>query len=853
MRFDSNENAEIYVGHNDGNNSEKVTLTHVAKRDETSINYSGHHEGESWRTDETVTIGPDGKVTGQVAGEYRHDLSEDAALTTGGTFRVDGSWDANVAVDHLIDETIGMHHGVRFNSKGETETTHGVSVIAFEGRAMGDASYTYDHEGNRRVDASAMYADENGHSVGGGVSWSDKGGVGGNIDGLYNYDPNTALTGSFFHDGGSGMTGTSIGLRRTNINGKGSAGANLGYASNAYMETAELGGDLSLANVLSEGSALGVGLGTTDTRIKRDIVWPTWDEIGQIRDAVLAESPEGTAYVGYGATKTLGGNFGFSVPIGPAYVNTGYEGNKSYDVKMVRLTDDARLGETPTEEELRVPANADELLAFKPGESFSIEGASHHAIRGGGGLGFSHGPLSAKAGIEAGLAFDGKLKTEVTRGGRTSARMVLSKADTESKEGGLNVKVGLSPKNLIGDNLPSFPDIDPRGPILGVIVQLILGIIERFLSLGARWGKENGEGDSRLVDVALDLGSPEVRKAYDRALGGDWSEIERLARDGHPGVDLDRSIFTEITTKSIPLAMQGLGMDYMNDEKETLRSSDVVTDDGTFDVESDHDQNVQTFGTMFKKTSYTVGDFSRTVENVEGGELGDVKASEHWMRWKHEHRDTFTSKEELVASTALAHYLADDTTKAELGAYVEKVEKLEPRRKLWIGPRSELSNTTVSTEVVISDDGLDALIDCPTDAVWENYAKAWKALHPNEQAPAWTQPEGRARLMSGTADWIEMLDYAEFESAKEMVESLSHAADIGDEEKRHDAIRAILFSHRDDSAWVAATADLAGRDNIRVQFEVDSKAGMGGREYDFRSIQAGTSFDVQAKVFGERL
>ena len=520
---------------------------------------------------------------------------------------------------------------------------------------------------------------------------------------------------------------------------------------------------------------------------------------------------------------------------------------------MVRLSDAMRLGEAPSEEELRVPANADELLAFKPGESFSIEGASHHAVRGGGGLGFSHGPLSAKAGVEAGLAFDGKLKTEVFRGGRTSARMVLSKADMDSTEGGLNVKVGLSPQNLIGDSLPSFPDIDPRGPILAVIVQLILGIIERFLSLGARWGKESGQGDSRLVDVALDLGSPEVRRAYDRALGGDWSEVERLARDGHPGVDLDRSIFTEITTKSIPLALHGLGMDYMADEKETLRTSDVVTDDGTYDVESDHDQNVQTFGTMFKKTSYTVGDFSRTIENTEGGELGDLKASEHWMRWQHEHRDTFTSKEELVASTALVRYLGDEATQASLSAYVDKVEKLEPRRKLWVGPRSELRNTTISTEVVISDAGLDALIDCPADAVWDSYGRAWQALHPNEPAPAWTYPEGRARLMGGTADWIEMLDYAEFEAAKDMVDSLTRAADICDEEKRHDAIRAILFSHRDDSAWVAATADLAGREHIRVKFDVDSKAGAGGREYDFSSTQAGAEFDVQAKVFGERL
>ena len=121
MRFDSKDNAEIYVGHNNGANSERVTLTHVADRDETTLGYTGHHEGENWRTDESVTIGPDGKVEGQVTAEYRRELSENAVATVGGTARLDGTWDANAGVEHLVDENIGMRHSVRINSKGETE------------------------------------------------------------------------------------------------------------------------------------------------------------------------------------------------------------------------------------------------------------------------------------------------------------------------------------------------------------------------------------------------------------------------------------------------------------------------------------------------------------------------------------------------------------------------------------------------------------------------------------------------------------------------------------------------------------------------------------------------------------
>ena len=65
---------------------------------------------------------------------------------------------------------------------------------------------------------------------------------------------------------------------------------------------------------------------------------------------------------------------------------------------------------------------------------------------------------------------------------------------------------------------------------------------------------------------------------------GDWSDIEKMAKDGHPGVDMDRSIFTDMTRKSVPFALNAFGFFFNRESSETLKDSDVITDSGTYQV-----------------------------------------------------------------------------------------------------------------------------------------------------------------------------------------------------------------------------------------------------------------------------
>ena len=64
------------------------------------------------------------------------------------------------------------------------------------------------------------------------------------------------------------------------------------------------------------------------------------------------------------------------------------------------------------------------------------------------------------------------------------------------------VTVGLSPEALVGE-APSFPDVDPKGPILGVFFQFLLSIIEGFSPLVGESVKRGATVIAGLLTVLL--------------------------------------------------------------------------------------------------------------------------------------------------------------------------------------------------------------------------------------------------------------------------------------------------------------------------------------------------------------
>lgn len=864
--------------HIDENGYDSVHYTGTEKGG-SSVGYKGHRRGENWRGDAAITADEKGNINGSISGERYNRVDKETLVTTGATVTTEGDWEARGRVDHVVDkdatvfgkaavrsdksvtvsgggekrvnETTFINGSATVDSRGVKGVTGGVVVVDGKSQTVGEASYIWDDEGNSSLTASGLYQDVDGAIVSGGATWDSKNGTRVEASGKGLIDDSTLVNFSMTKNAATDTTGVSIGATKAVLDGKALVGGKYSYSKNPAMESKSLEGAVTLSDALGYGESTTLGIGKTTVKVRRAIVKPGQDYVSSLRGEVLQGTPEGVGYVEYGAANVSSHKIGIAVPTGPAYIKGDLKKSDSRQVNVVKLTDDLRLGENPTDEDLRVPANAVEVLGMNPGESFSVQGQSSHGVAGGAGVGLSYGPLGLRAGLETGVTFSGDTTTEVVRGGGTSARLVLRKGETKGNERGLEVKVGLSPEAAFPT--PDAVKVNPWGPILGVLVSVIEGIIRMFLSVGASGGTADSAGDNRLMDVSLDLARPEIKRAYDKAIEGDWSEIEKLGRNGDPGVSLERSIFTEITGKAVPLAAHGLGLHFEQGGGETLRSSDVVTAGGTYEVESDEDTNSRKTGGLFCNTSYSVMDYSRSLKTTDKGDLGQMKAQENWMTWNCERKDVFTSYDEVVEASALAAYLMEGENAARLNAYCGGISAIPERRKFWIGPRNELRNTKVNTQVVISDAGLETLLDTPADAVWAAYAHAWEALNPGEVPRAWMDPAKRELFKTNGQGAGDFLDYAEFKQVESMIAELAAAADVDDEELRNDAVRKVLFIYRDNLALVGATATLAGRNHVLTIFSVDSAAGKTQKEFDGQFVQSGADFDVQATVFGEML
>ena len=797
-------------------------------------------------------------------------------------------------------------HSERLDARYRTESggRHGVAIEHSEtatGRTTNSAEYRYSNPEGRRVSGEVGKTEDNrfvGVSVSNKVDartmenfdidWSDDQGLEASGGIRRDINHNTAVEGRIggslrdrdiradvgveheFNEDVSMDAGLSFARRDGKIAGNVSVtdalgddniGASLrvGAGRTDRDVHANAGGDVSFGNVFGTSTGkLGGDVGLKVT--KRVAVTTGRGEAGRLREEVLAGQPEGSGYVRYGLKGRASGKAGISLPVGPGYVETGLKAGKTYAVEFTRLDSDPDLGRHPTRAELEIPGTADELLSLKAGEAVAISGETTHGYMAGGGFGAAMGAVGIgeagiKAGADATYTVTGKTRTEVMRGGESSARMTLRASDTHTKDAGLKVTVGITPK---------LPDLGENvGPIGDVTTGLAKGLLSQWMSVGVRRSKESSQGDNRLMDARLDLSDDEVKSAYDTAMKGDWTGIKALHDAGHPGVKLEKSILTDIHEKASPLVVHGLGMSYMSENREVKKDSTVEIGDRQYSVISDTDSNTRAKDGWFVDTKTEVSDHSRTVRPEDGSDLGRIKGEENYLSWSQSKTDSFSSKDEVLEQLALAGFVLGPDGNKDLAKYEKKVGKVDNHRKLWIGPRNELRKTSVRTQITIADEGLDRLESKSEDEIWSALAAAKTALNGEGTPPAWTDPTRRASLASGTGSFRvhggaimanpgETLDRAEYREAKQFVSKIAAASSLPEQE-RNDAVRETLATFKGDPSTIGAMVELLGRDVVRMDLKVDSDAGRKKTQYDFKLTTKGEEYDVVKTTFGTNL
>ncbi|MBT6177283.1 MAG: hypothetical protein HOI23_08535, partial [Deltaproteobacteria bacterium] len=342
--------ADGFVSHAFENSHETVGLHRTAEGDE-SLTYVGHHEGEHWKTDESLSIDKDGKVVGQVAGSVEEVVSEKRSRVYDGTIRSDGSWEAGVNQTDEVADNLTLNNGLRYDSDGKVTGNHNVMVTTLDGQGYVSADAGWDSEGGRSAGVAGGYGFEGGSILGANVGWDGNHYSGSANAGVVLSDT-TSLNGGLTYDGASKSTGVNVGLGYTSLDNRTTVGAGVGYNVNPVLEQGSIGANINFADVIGAGSSVGIGLSAEEDIYRKKEASSLDPTTAELRAKALVGAEEGTKFIEFGARRKLAGDFGTSFSIGSGYVEAGLSAGEEYEVRFVKLAAKDELGGTPTESEM---------------------------------------------------------------------------------------------------------------------------------------------------------------------------------------------------------------------------------------------------------------------------------------------------------------------------------------------------------------------------------------------------------------------------------------------------------------------------------------------------------------------
>lgn len=751
------------------------------------------------------------------------------AVSLRGDINSEGDWHGGFTGSHDWGDSTRITENVRLGRGGR------LSVEA-------DAERTINDSTSIRFGGSH---DEHSNSIHGGGRFS-VGGLSTDIDASWSHGAGFHGTGGLSTDiGGIGLSGTAKrGAGDNGLTGKVSTNiAGVGLSGTVTYDDGETGlstgGSTHLSNIF--GTNLNLN-GSVDGGLVFKSGKPVMlgsDKGSQLRRNTLRIEPLDAKFVEYGMRATAAVDTALSLPLGVGSVTTGMSAGRSYELTFVRLGRGADFATTPKSANWDVPKTASQALGMLAGESFKITGDMSHGVRGGGSVSSGHGVARASADACANVILSGDTNTEVFRKNNKSVRLVTKVTRSNSFENELKIKLSAGFGTAFGGD-----NVIAKG-----VTRAAQGALEDWLGAGIRHGWERSKKDDRLMDAQLDLSFTVVGQAYERALAGDWTNLRDLAKSGHPGVVMNRFVFTAVQEKTQSVSQYAFGNRHGELVTETIGHSDVFSEGAYFGVTTELDTSSSETADWFKKHTYDVKDFSRHIRPGAGASLGALKSQDHWLEWSHEAQEDFTSKDALLRGLGVARFLMRGTTLEALKLYESKVKGVSPRTRMFLGPRNELAKTTLKIDVKVDDAGLDKICGRSEKHYWNAYAQAWRSIYPDRNLPVWADPIRRRALSTHGPMSDNTADFAELYRVEQLIERLQSAPQKATEE-RNDWLRDSLYENRADEAWMAALALLAGREHIQVKVAVDSSEGTDGSPFDMNLEYRGDDFEIQDDVFG---
>lgn len=575
--------------------------------------------------------------------------------------------------------------------------------------------------------------------------------------------------------------------------------------------------------------------------------------VAALRSAALDEARTGVVWTRRSAefaTSTAVGGFAPGGALG--YVYGGGTHDKSVTLSSVRLVQPTRFA-APS----GVPAQAESVLAMKPGESISLTRDGATKLFGGNmktwldesapdGTWFAGGPVGADLSVE----HRGRATTEILRGAGNEVRVRVFSDDAKSAEATVGAHIGVY--------------LSWAGTVAYEIARRLRGAektaaemakmpVWREHSSGAFVGVAGEKARDCLAEIRLDLSKPDARRAYAAVVRGDVDIASQLADKPDSGVTVPVSRATEITRRAIPvsLGLFGLGVSWTSstDKYRTTvwDGTSPITREGTVETK----ERAATGWSLRRIVRSAWLDRATTSGNrtlPKGIDAKEVSAG-----WACETRDPLTSKDELLAEIDFVRSLLGDAAPESIDAYRAKVEALEPKRFVRFGPRNEGGSTTASMALRFARTAPEHLSKIDTYDVYRAWADIVAGGNDEGAPPEWADPKVRDRYdaesTDGVLSWKELSpEYLTgrqgYFDARNVVREIAGMG-TGDAVERQHKLRDFIGVDADRRDRLTLLARLLDPKALSVELDIDSDRGPEGLQLDFHVAHIGG--DVKAK------
>ncbi|MBL4847714.1 MAG: SH3 domain-containing protein [Planctomycetes bacterium] len=473
-----------------------------------------------------------------------------------------------------------------------------------------------------------------------------------------------------------------------------------------------------------------------------------------------------------------------------------------------------------------LPLDAEEARAMNVGATRVFEGQAHVAVNGSFSIGREVADIQdvlrigASARVGGFYKISGRARLEVERLPRKRVRVRLSRGKQRQR--------GVSADLLLGASIDTAALREDLAPAVEYLDEALIdltklpaslrerlineaedaaidkakGIVRKALRFQIKASATKTDDDELDLAYRFDLEREAARKAYERAVRGDFTQAGKLSLDPQSGVVLDHRVVDVETTTYLAASLDLSILSISASRKIRLQDLSVEDESGRTNYEVWRFERDFKLSLLDHKRSKRVE--VEVIRKTRPDAIIPANRLSRSLRFRYDVLDPITRKSEAKSFQRLL-----DSWGLNSGSNLPTPEN----RGLLV---SKYGETRTQIDVQIADAGITQVLRSSRGKLFEAYVKAYTVIE--GKAPLWATASGRTTIDNAENEDSDSYDFErrQMEKAKAFARQVQRLANATKSKDRAKALKWIVSSARYDLYTMAALIELAPRSTVTI-------------------------------------